>query len=423
MTRKIPHDLFCEQQVISCALIDGIETIAKAQEAGVQEGAFHHLPNRIIWNVMLELVADGKDPFTEHVALELTTKGTLDAVGGFPYLTEVSDKASTTANRNLFIARLVELHRLRELIKESTSVTENCYTYSGDGVEATFSPKITKMAAILSGGEEGIKSLSEFAESAALAVESPETAVTIPSGWADWDRVATPLKAGEMITLAARPGQGKSALSLQIANKLVYKHHKVLFFSLEMQGEEVVHRMALQRGGREAMFDPKELAKGIREVGQCDSFHLFDNRKQYSMTSIESRSRLHAAKDGIALIILDYLQLITPSDRRIPREQQVAEISRRCKQLAGEVQAPIMVLAQLNREVEKQERRPILSDLRESGAIEQDSDRVWFIHQDQKDGDDDYQLIQAKCRGGPGGVGMKFKFDKPTFRFSTVTNA
>lgn len=424
MSRTPPNDPACEQMVLSCVFLDGVETIAKAQETGVHSGAFFNPSNQLIWDTMLALVSAGKDPSIEHVALELTTKGTLDAAGGYPYLMEVSERMPTTAQRTPFLERLVELHRLRELAKEGQAIVDAVHSYQGEGVETAFSAKVAKLTSTLSGSEEGPQTLAEYAERAARAVESPETAITVHSGWPSWDRIATPLRAGEMITLAARPGMGKSALAALIANRLTHKEQPVDFFSLEMQGEELIARMALQRGGRELLNDPVRQAKMIREIGKSKFLRMFDSRRAYSMTGIESRARLNAANGGISLLIIDYLQLITPTDRRVPREQQVAEISRRCKQLAGEIEAPVMVLAQLNREVEKHDRRPILSDLRESGAIEQDSDRVWFIHQDAKDvvnleaSQQDYQLIQAKCRNGPGSVSMKFRFDKPVFTFT-----
>jgi replicative DNA helicase len=428
MLPNLPNDPACEQYLLSCAFLDGAETIAKATEAGITAETFLSPANGTIWATMLALQAKGRDPSIEHVAVELTANGGLTAIGGYPYLAEVSSSVPTTSQRSVFIDRLRELEQLRAVMVQAQRVLDAAAAYQGEGVETTFSPIVSKMAATLSGAESGPQGVAEYAEAAAKAAEAPETAVTVPSGWPAWDRVASPLRPGEMITIAARPGMGKTALAVHIANRLVYKNRRVVFYSLEMQGEELVGRMALQRAGREAVNDAKKRSAAMREVGKAQGLFVYDSRKPYGMTAIEARCRLLAQSAPLSLVIIDYLQLITPSDRRVPREQQVAEISRRCKQLAGEIGCPVMVLAQLNREVEKHDRRPILSDLRESGAIEQDSDRVWFIYQEVKDviniesSEQTVTLFQAKCRNGPANVALKFRFDKPVFTFTPVTH-
>jgi replicative DNA helicase len=234
------------------------------------------------------------------------------------------------------------------------------------------------------------------------------------------------MKEGQMITLAGRPGTGKSALAGQIAYDCAESGGRVAFFSLEMTGEEIVDRLALVRGGRDARGDSRIKTGKIREIGKFKTLHIFDNSEKYTVPSINAKCRLLATqKGGLSFVVIDYLTLITPIDRKQSREQQVAEISRSIKQMAGGLKVPVLVLAQLNRESDKEERRPRLSDLRESGSIEQDSDRVWFLWNDAKNTSQDNEwldlvLFQAKCRGGPANVAKPLRFDRPIYSFFPV---
>jgi replicative DNA helicase len=270
------------------------------------------------------------------------------------------------------------------------------------------------------------RTITDFADDVIRKVRNPDARKIVPTGFERWDRDATPLRAGEMITLAARPGVGKTALAVQVAAHVARNVGPVAFFSLEMSGEELVDRVAKIEGGRSVLFGPNNYISAVEQVGKLKALHVYDNADRHSIASIEARSRLLATMpQGLSLVVVDYLQLVEPADRRAPREQQVAEMSRRLKQLAGSIKCPVLVVAQLNRESEKDERKPRLSDLRESGAIEQDSDRVWFIWRDPatmaKGLEDaatiEVVLIQAKCRGGPPDQGTKMQFNRPIFSF------
>lgn len=428
-SKELPHSPEAESYLLSCILLDGPVSLSAAIEAGVTSSTFFSPANAVVYEQLLEMSKGGHEIGVESLAVWLQGAGRLDGIGGFPFLMALTSAAPTTMQRSVFIARLKELEKLRTTIIEATAAVEACFSGAPDALE-TAAHNIAKIQHKLAGTEgDSLKTLAESAEAAAMALESPLRANVVPTPWQVWDRLATPLKAGELVTIAARPGCGKTALILQIADKVAQSGLNVLLFSLEMMGEELVTRLALQREGRIINFDPKDKAKAIRKVGSTKTLHVFDARKTYNMDGIEARARVHSlAKGGVGLIVIDYLQLIVPTDRRVNREQQVAEMSRRCKQMAGHVGCPVIILAQLNREAEKHNRRPILSDLRESGAIEQDSDRVWFIHQDPKDcvapesSVQDVALIQAKCRGGPPNVGVKFRFDMPVFTFTPIVS-
>ena len=428
-SRDLPHSAEAEAYLLSCILMDGPVSLSAAIEAGVSPETFFLPAHALIYGELLEMSKGGHEIAIESLAVWLQGKGQLNSIGGHMFLVKLTETAPTTAQRSVFIARLRDLEKLRYVIKEAGRAVETCFEGGPEALEGA-QKALTKAQTKLAGTEgERIKTLAEAAESAAMALESPLSQNVCPTAWPAWDRLATPLKAGEMVTIAARPGMGKTALALQLADKVALSGANVLVYSLEMMGEELATRLALQREGRTALMDSRKRAAAIRKVGSTPSLHVFDARRPYNMDAIEARARVHSlAKGGVGLIVIDYLQLIVPTDRRTNREQQVAEMSRRCKQMAGSVGCPVIVLAQLNREAEKHARRPILSDLRESGAIEQDSDRVWFIHQDEKDRiqpdaiTQDVMLIQSKCRGGPPNVAIKLKFDMPVFSFTPIAH-
>jgi replicative DNA helicase len=269
----------------------------------------------------------------------------------------------------------------------------------------------------------------------------PFRAKVTPIGLTDWDRGAGSLREGELVTLAARPGMGKTALAIQIASSVINRGHVCAFFSLEMTGKELVGRLALHRSGRDGYGNhPHEQAKRIataEELKKADKLlYVYEEKSSRTVAAIEARCRLLAAsKNGLSIAIVDYLQLIqvAPDMRRANREQQVADLTRRLKLLAIEIKCPVVILAQLNRSTETDKpRRPRFSDLRESGAIEQDSDRVWFAYSPHDEDstiqlpapDDEIipvRLLQAKCRGGCPGVAKDLSFDRPISKLTQIS--
>lgn len=413
-----------ERQALSSCMKDPKDVYAAAA-AGLRAEMFSESSLVPVWEALLKSTISAPHARgVEAVWLSLSADPQGWTLGA---LCELDNEVPTSLLRAELVGQVIDAHLVRKLKREIAAAhyllsesSSKCFVDLWGEVSSRFEAA----RGLLSDSKE--EGLADYAERAAIAVERPETALKVATGWPSWDQLATPLRAGEMVTIAARPGMGKTALALQIANRLSYKGKKVIFFSLEMMGEELASRMSLQRNGRHSLFSPETHAKSLRELKKDTNFIVFDARQAYGMTAIESRANMHAAGGEISLVVIDYLQLVVPSDRRAPREQQVAEMSRRCKQLAGSVKAPVIILAQLNREVEKHDRRPILSDLRESGAIEQDSDRVWFIHQDQAQagnaeaGEQEVLLIQAKCRGGPPNVAKRFLFDRPVFSFKVI---
>jgi replicative DNA helicase len=231
------------------------------------------------------------------------------------------------------------------------------------------------------------------------------------------------MKAGELIVLAARPGVGKSAAALLYATACEIAGRVPLFFSLEMSKAELWARLAVQIAGNHHEQNTVPVAKTLPKK----KYRIYDVRAAHSIAQIEARARLAATSCDVGLIVIDYLQLVTPPQdmKGSNREQQVSAMTRRFKLLAGELKVPVLLLSQMSREVEKDDRMPRLSDLRESGSIEQDADAVWFLHRDMDlteqriDGQQVLKAIQAKRRNfGP--AMMDFAFNGKNLRFTPI---
>lgn len=422
-----------EQPEAHClsALMKSPEDVYAALAAGLEESHFADPLCACVFSAICRAAAASKDTGVHAVWLQLANMAG-ESTPTLPDLLHIDNLHPTSALRADLVAGVIGNAKRRKLHRELTAAADLASTetaHSFDEVWERVAPHIEAAQSVTARGSR--RSIGDMAESLAKQVEKPESRKVISTGWARWDAKATPLKAGEMITVAARPGCGKTALGIQIAVKAATSGERVVLFSLEMSGEEVVDRIAKVRGGNGVLHNRAEYLGEIRRAAKLDRLHIYDNAERHTMASIEARARLHTGMaGGLGLVVIDYLQLIEPADRRAPREQQVAEMSRRCKQLAGILHCPVMVLAQLNREIEKDDRKPRLSDLRESGAIEQDSDRVWFLWQDPKtviSGAEEASsievlLLQCKCRGGPPNVGARMQFNRPIFTFNQQIN-
>jgi len=414
-----------EAQCLS-ALMKSSSDVYAAVSAGLTENHFQNLRLREIFAAILRAAGSSKDTSVHAVWLELGEKPADRNPITIAELCDIEGIMPTSLHRHRLVEVLLDADKLKKLTDAlAGAISASKEQARGfDDVWANVAPFIE--SAQRTTATNKVRTIADMAESLASQIEKPDTRKLIDSGFTGWDRLATPLRAGEMVTIAARPGCGKTAIALQIATKVAARGSRVAFFSLEMSGEELVDRVAKVQGGRETL----EVAS-IRAIGKMKSLHVYDNQERHTIAAIEARAKLLATMPGgLELVVVDYLQLVEPSDRRMPREQQVAEMSRRLKQLAGMIGCPVIVVAQLNRESEKDERRPKLSDLRESGAIEQDSDRVWFLWQDPKTvlpGSEDARaieimLIQSKCRGGPPNVAARMHFNRPVFTFSQISS-
>ena len=444
--RSPPHSPEAEEHVSACCLLDGSDTIARCLEARLNAAAFYSPANRLLFETMVEIYQKSPPVSLEILAEELTTRRQLEAVGGFPYLMQVTSRIPTTAHAGYFIEKVREKHLLRELIKTATGAVEQCYSFSGgleefvDKVEQELF-KVTQDR-VSDSAEEIKESIKEANAVIAKLMMKKGELTGVTSGFKDLDAMTFGFQKQELIVVAARPSMGKTSFALNIAEAAALpKPGKgdpvpTLVFSLEMSSSQLALRMLCSR----ARVNLKLLRDGLvsrdgREVnalGQtAEEFKkapiLIDDSSNLTIMEMRAKSRRIYARKKLGLIVVDYLQLVSGSDPRAPREQQVAEVSRGLKAMAKELDLPVIVLSQLNRSSEKENRTPRLSDLRESGSIEQDADVVLMLSR-PKDSDERFQtaagaadLIVAKQRNGPVGD-LKLTFLQEITRFENFTS-
>ena len=443
--RSPPYSTEAEEHVIACCLLDGSDTVARCLEARLAGDFFYVPANRLLFEVITELYQKSTPVTLEVLAEELKTRRQLEAVGGFAYLMQVTNKIPTTAHAGYFIEKVREKHLLRELIKVATGAVEQAYSFSGwleefvDKVEQDLF-KVTQDR-VSDSAQELKESIKEANTVIAKLLMKKGELTGVTSGFKDLDAMTFGFQRQEMIIIAARPSMGKTSFALNIAEAAALpKPGKgdpvpTLIFSLEMSSAQLALRMLCAR----SRVNMKLLRDGLvgrdgREVnalGQAaEEFKktpiLVDDSSSLTIMEMRAKARRIYARKKLGLVIVDYLQLINGTDPRAPREQQVAEVSRGLKAMAKELDLPVIVLSQLNRSSEKDNRTPRLSDLRESGSIEQDADVVIMLSR-PKDADEKFQtaanavdLIVAKQRNGPVGD-LKLTFLQEITRFENFT--
>jgi replicative DNA helicase len=424
------HNSELESRLLSCCLW-GPEQVFAASRDGLCAEAFHDLRHRSTWNALTICAAE--DRSTEISVLWRRLSGmTGDGLSLSPMeLSDLYNLEPTSLRQKSLLSDVLGLWRQRRLCQELKAALEKGQANAGNWTEVWESVEPHLRAAQSVTESNNGDSLISMAEAAEKLILHGDRRAAIKSGIESWDNAAGSPRAGELIVIAGRPGTGKTALALQMALTNARRSTEATaFFSLEMSGQELVVRMAAHACGRPGMFEPKNRAPHAREIGRMRNLQIYEGRDSASVSQIESRARLLAAHpSGLGLVVIDYLQLVSPppETRRDNRERQVAEMSRRFKLLAQELQCPVVLLAQLNRESEKDQRRPRMSDLRESGAIEQDADRIWFLYTETPAGampppedaaEIPVNLYQAKCRNGQPGIVSTLRFTRPIFTFT-----
>ena len=424
--RVPPQNIEAEQAVLGAMLIDK-EAIAKATEV-LSADDFYREAHRVIFSAMLELYNKNEAVDMVTVTEILKRDNKLEDIGGIAYITSLANVVLTAANVKYHADIVAEKSVLRQLVRVSTEIAAMGYEANED------------VGTLLDTAESRILEISNRKKKADFtpindilmdSVQSIESLLQnkggltgIPAGFADLDKLTSGLHPSDFIILAARPSMGKTALALNIVQNVALRAHKaiggeprsVAFFSLEMSKEQLVNRMLCAEAG----IDSQRLRVG--EMHDEDWTHLWDacdtmsRAKIYiddtaGITAMEMRSRARRlkAEHGLDLIVVDYLQLMQGSGKRNnsgDRQQEVSEISRSLKALARELDVPVLALSQLSRSVEsRQVKRPMLSDLRESGSLEQDADIVAFLYREdyynQETENKHTELIIAKHRNGP----------------------
>ena len=412
--RTPPQDLVAEQSVLGGMLLSK-DAIADVVEI-IKERDFYRPAHELIYDAILDLYGRGDpaDPVT--VVAELTKRGDIARAGGAPYLHTLISSVPTAANAGYYARIVRDRAILRRLVEAGTKIVQLGYSEEGDVDDAVDSAQAEVYQVTESRMSEDYIQLSELLPAALDEIEAISSGVTkegVMTGFKDLDALTNGFHAGNMVVLAARPGVGKSTLGLDIARHASIKNGDTsVIFSLEMSRSEITMRMlsAEARVGlnniRSGSLSDEEWARLAKRMGEISEAPLFiDDSANLSLMEIRAKARRLKQRHNLKLIVIDYLQLMTSGKKVENRQQEVSEFSRNLKLLAKELNVPIIAISQLNRSPEQRsDKKPMLSDLRESGSIEQDADVVILLHRDEmydsqsRSGEAD--LIVAKHRNG-----------------------
>lgn len=406
MARKEPQNLDAEINALGCAFLNK-EALDKVCEE-LTSSMFYDEKNAKIFEVLSSLR-------NKEIAIDITTVTNeleksgngLSTVGGYSYLTEVIDSVATPANINYYINIIFEKFILRTLINKSSNIIEECYDESED--LNTIVENAEKSILEVNSGRmvKEIKPIQEVLVKAQQELEflakNGGDVTGVPTGFYDLDKRTTGFHGNELIIIAGRPGMGKSALAINMATNMAVNYKKsVALFNLEMSSTQIVNRMLSSVGQinsqklRTGKLDHTDWKKYNETLSLlADTKFFIDDTPGITVSEIRSKCRrLKNSDKGLDCIIIDYLQLISSSNKYSgQRTNEVSEISRDLKKLAMELEVPVIALAQLSRGVEQREdKRPLMSDLKESGSIEQDADIVMFLYCD------DYYKFKSKDR-------------------------
>ncbi|MEY3345150.1 MAG: replicative DNA helicase [Actinobacteria bacterium] len=413
--RTPPQDLAAEQSVLGGMLLSK-DAIADVIEI-LRSNDFYRPAHEIIYESIIELYGHGEpvDPVT--VSAELTKRGEIAKVGGAPYLHTLLSSVPTAANANYYARIVREQSILRKLIEAGTKVVQLGYAGEGEVDDTVDKAQAEIFAVTERRASEDYVKLNTLLPEALDQIEAISRGTVVEgvmTGFKELDILTNGLHPSNMIVLAARPAMGKSTLGLDIArNASIHNKATSVIFSLEMSRSEITMRMLSAEARvplnsiRSGQLSDEDWARLARRMGEISEAPLFiDDSPNLSMMEIRAKARRLKQRHDLKLIIIDYLQLMTSGKRVENRQQEVSEFSRQLKLLAKELEIPVIAISQLNRSPEQRsDKRPMLSDLRESGSIEQDADVVILLHRDDvydsqnRPGEAD--LMVAKHRNGP----------------------
>ncbi|HEN2303773.1 TPA: replicative DNA helicase [Streptococcus agalactiae] len=439
--RVQPQDLLAEQAVLGSIFISP-EKLIMVREF-ISPDDFYKYSHKVIFRAMITL-ADRNDAIDAATVRNiLDDQGDLQNIGGLGYIVELVNSVPTSANAEFYAKIVSEKAMLRDIISKLTDTVNMAYEGNdSDEIIATAEKALVDINE--HSNRNGFRKISDVLkvnyENLELRSQQTSDVTGLPTGFRDLDRITTGLHPDQLIILAARPAVGKTAFVLNIAQNVGTKQNRpVAIFSLEMGAESLVDRMLAAEG----MVDSHSLRTGqltdqdwnnvtIAQGALADAPIYIDDTPGIKITEIRARSRKLSQEvdDGLGLIVIDYLQLISGT-RPENRQQEVSEISRQLKILAKELKVPVIALSQLSRGVEqRQDKRPVLSDIRESGSIEQDADIVAFLYRDdyyRREGeeaeeiveDNTVEVILEKNRAGARGT-VKLMFQKEYNKFSSI---
>jgi replicative DNA helicase len=416
--RRPPQDIAAEQSVLGGMMLSK-DAIADVVES-VRAADFYRPAHEIVFDAITDLYGRGEPADAVTVADELTKLGQLSRIGGPAYLHELLSSVPTAANAGYYARIVRERAVLRKLVEAGTRIVQLGYAPEGGDVEELVNAAQAEVYAVTERRvSEDYLPLSEVIEGTIDEIEASghrgDGLIGIPTGFVDLDQLTNGLHPGQMVVIAARPAVGKSTVGLDIARSAAIRNDMTaVIFSLEMSRNEITMRLLsaearipLQNMRKGTMRD-EDWTRLARTMGEVNEKPLFiDDSPNMSLMEIRAKCRRLKQRHDLKLVIVDYLQLMTSGKRVESRQQEVSEFSRALKLLAKEIEVPVIAISQLNRGPEQRtDKKPQMSDLRESGSIEQDADMVILLHREDmyekespRAGEADF--IVAKHRNGP----------------------
>ncbi|MDF4188304.1 replicative DNA helicase [Ligilactobacillus salivarius] len=452
MTDNLPPQNIEAEQAVLGAIFLNTDALADAMEY-VEADDFYRRSHQLLFQAMVDLNNNSEAIDVLTVQNYLSTNNQLDDVGGVAYIAELATSVPTAANAGYYAKIVEEKSMLRRLITTATNIITQANNNDEDVPSLLDSAERQIMDVSERKNRSGFREIKDVLNEALNDVDrlsqQSEDITGLPTGYREFDKMTAGLQPDNLIILAARPAVGKTAFALNIAqNVATSTDTSVAIFSLEMSAESLVNRMLCAEGSinanhlRTGQLDEGEWQNLIVAMGALSNTSIFiDDTPGIKMAEIRAKCRRLAKEKGnLGLVVIDYLQLIEGSNKE-SRQQEVSEISRQLKKLAKELGVPILALSQLSRGVEqRQDKRPVLSDIRESGSIEQDADIVAFLYRDDyyergdsksDDNEDDeplnqdvgeVELIIEKNRAGARGT-VKLLFIKSYNKFSNISYA
>ncbi len=421
-----PHSLEAEQSVLGGLLLDN-EAADRVGDV-VSAADFYSGAHRVIYDHITRLIADGRPADVVTLAEALGSSQKLDHAGGLAYLGALVQNVPTAANIRHYAQIVRERSILRQLAATAGEIAESAYNPLGRNAKLVLDEAEAKVLHIAEQGARGAQNFQEIGRLLATVVERIETLYSrdnpsdvtgVPTGYADLDRMTSGFQPGDLVVVAGRPSMGKTALALNIGEHVALHYKKpVVVFSMEMGATQLALRMIGSVGRldqhklRTGRLGPDDWDRLSTALGLLnDAPILIDETPALNAIEVRSRARrIMKQRGGIGLVIVDYLQLMQSTSQGENRATEISEISRSMKALAKELQVPVVALSQLNRSLEQRpNKRPVMSDLRESGAIEQDADVILFIYRDEVYNPESQdkgtaEIIIGKQRNGPIGT-------------------
>ena len=438
----MPYSIEAEESLLGNIMLYP-EAMRQCIDAGVSSEDFYLEKHRSIYNIMSAMFENKEKVDTVSLSTRLKDFGVYDKIGGLDYLMQLANATISNNNTPEYISIIQNKSLARKVIKVGEEIATDAYdaSISIDEMLENVERKVTdvtrsKTSSDFKRGEEVFDDALKHIE----MIQEAGTDVTgVKSRFRDLDRMTAGFQKGDLIILAARPSMGKTALALNIAvNSASVTPGAIAIFSLEMPSEQVALRILAAAADveiqklRTGKLNDEEWSKLNTASQKLKNQNFFiDDTPGIKVSEMYAKARKLAQDEGLFMIVVDYIQLIQATGKSESRQQEVSEISRRLKAMARELNVPVIALSQLSRSVEaRQDKRPMLSDLRESGALEQDADLVLFLYRDayykaeEEKGDakrEDVELLLSKHRNGPTGK-IVLAFEKECNRFLSVAN-